>query len=412
MLTTLSEKKEPLRVKEILQITSLSRGIVYDVLPVLGKLGFIGKKLGNHKLFITPVGEEVVAAIKSEEKEKLISLGSELVKKSEVLEDAYKILKEEDLNYAELGLRLAEKFGKKWHHPFTYRTFGRSCVDILSSFYLITKKVRIHKGGKGGRREDFGKLRHENVLFPSAGTDFIFSTLKILKKDEVNDVSLLTDTARKKENFKSLIDLGLANRVGKYKFELTEAGKRLKDVIGTKGESRIFSSILLKYPPALDAINILKEEKGEEEFSIWDLADVIKKYNNSNWSEQTGKVYAYKFLSWLKEADMIENGNYGRYRLTKDNDKLELYEKEEVMEQMEEDNKNLEEELKKNDADMAFSTSAGYIKVENIERVRDIIISQSLRISRVTEEPELKGKTFKAEITIKDTVTLIKLLRE
>lgn len=183
-------------------------------------------------------------------------------------------------------------------------------------------------------------------------------------------------------------------------------------MIGTKEESRIFSSILLKYPPALDAINILKEEKGEEEFSIWDLADVIKKYNNSNWSEQTGKVYAYKFLSWLKEADMIENGNYGRYRLTKDNDKLELYEKEEVMEQMEEDNKNLEEELKKNDADMAFSTSAGYIKVENIERVRDIIISQSLRISRVTEEPELKGKTFKAEITIKDTVTLIKLLRE
>jgi hypothetical protein len=402
VLTTLSERKEPLHVGEILQITSLNRGVVYDVLPVLGKLGLIGKKLGNHKIFITPVGEEFVAAIKNEEKEKVISLGSELIRKSKVLEEAYKILKEEDLNYDELGLRLADKFGKKWHHPFTYRVFGRSCVDILSSFNLIQRKVRRY------RVLYFGSKIHEKVLFPTAGTDFIFSMLKIFKEKQVNDASPLIRTTRQKENFKAIIDLGLVKRIGENKFELTEGGRQLKNAIGTKEENRIFRSILLKYSPALDAVNILKEEKGEEEFSIWDLADVIKKYNGSNWSKETGKVYAYKFLSWLKEANVIENGSYGRYRLTKDYDKLELYEKEEVIEEeMEENYENLEEELKKNDADGIFPLDNFYIKIR-----KEWGIPISPTISKIVEEPELKGKTFKAEITIKEGIALIKLLRE
>ena len=72
----------------------------------------------------------------------------------------------------------------------------------------------------------------------------------------------------------------------------------------------------------------------------------------------------------------------------------------------------VEQELENNKADMVFPTNEGYIKVENIERVKDVIISKSVRISKIIEQSELKGKTFKAEITIKDTVMLILLLPE
>ena len=72
----------------------------------------------------------------------------------------------------------------------------------------------------------------------------------------------------------------------------------------------------------------------------------------------------------------------------------------------------IEQELENNKADMVFPTNEGYVKVENIERVRDVIISKSHRFSKIIERSELKGKTFKAEITIKDTVTLILLLAE
>ena len=72
----------------------------------------------------------------------------------------------------------------------------------------------------------------------------------------------------------------------------------------------------------------------------------------------------------------------------------------------------IEQELENNKADMVFPTNVGYVKVENIERVRDAIISKSVRVSKLIEESELKGKTFKAEITIKDNVTLIRLLVE
>ena len=72
----------------------------------------------------------------------------------------------------------------------------------------------------------------------------------------------------------------------------------------------------------------------------------------------------------------------------------------------------IEQELGNNKADMVFPTNEGYVKVENIEKVRDVIISKSVRVSKIIEESELKGKTFKAEITIKDTVMLILLLTE
>jgi hypothetical protein len=72
----------------------------------------------------------------------------------------------------------------------------------------------------------------------------------------------------------------------------------------------------------------------------------------------------------------------------------------------------IEQELENNEADIVFPINEGYVKVENIERVRDVIISKSVRVSKLIEESELKGKTFKAEITIKDNVTLIRLLVE
>ena len=403
---------EFLRRKEISQKASLSLSVLSETLPITKRLGLLGKRLGNHKYFLTPLGKEIIEDIKKEEEEKLAPLGRELIKKSKVLEEGYKILTEkENLTYDELGLRLAEKFGKKWNHPFTYRAVGRSCVDILSSFHLIKKDVRRDKEGKEGRarRGYFGKQRHENVLIPTAGTAFIFSTLKTLRKDGGNDISLLLNTQRKKENFKSLVDLGIVEHVGENKFELTEVGKQLKNAIGTNRENKVFRTILLKYPPVLGTINVLKE--GEEEFSILDLANAIKKYNNSDWTNETGRSYAYKFLSWLKKADVIENGNYGHYRLTNDYDQLGLNEKVGVIEEME-TSEGIEQELENNEADMVFPTNEGYVKVENIERVRDVIISKSLRVSKITEASELKGKTFKAEITIKDTVMLIKLLRE
>ena len=413
-MLTAFEDGELLQRKELSKKTYLSLGVLGDILPITKRLGLIAKKLGNHKLFLTPLGKETLDAVENEKREKLTLLGNEIIKKSNVIAEAYNILSEEEnITYDKLGLKLAKKFNKKWEHPATYRSAGRSCVDILSSFYLIERHAKRHKGGKGGgaRGGYFGKRRHENILVPTAGTDYIISMLKTLEKEEANDISLLTDTQRKKENFKSLIDLELVERVGENKFELTEAGKQLKSTIGTIEENKVFRTILLKYLPALGTINILKEEKGAEEFSIWDLADTIKRYNNRNWKKSTVKVYAYKFLSWLKKANVIESGNYGRYRLTNDHDKLELNEGKEVIEEMG-TSEEIKKELEKNEADMIFPSNAGYIKVENIEKVRDITISKSLRISRIIEEPKLKEKTFKAEITIKDTVTLIKLLIE
>ena len=58
-------------------------------------------------------------------------------------------------------------------------------------------------------------------------------------------------------------------------------------------------------------------------------------------------------------------------------------------------NEELEQELENNKVDIVFPTNEGYVKVENIERVRDVIIRKSVRVSKLIEELEVKGKTFK-----------------
>jgi len=401
---------ELLQRKEIFQKTSLGLSVLGDVLPVTMSLELINKKLGNHRFFLMPLGKEILGAAEKEDSEKLALLGKEIIKKLRVLEEAYNILREEEnLTYDELGLRLAGKFNKKWEHPATYRSVGRSCVDILSSFYLIERHAKRYKGGKGGgaRGGYFGKRRHENILVPTAGTDYIISMLKTLEKEEANDISLLTDTPRKKENFKSLIDLELVERVGENKFELTEAGKQLKSAIGTSEENKVFRTILLKYLPALGTINILKEEKGAEEFSIWDLANTIKRYNNRNWKKSTVKVYAYNFLSWLKKANVIESGNYGRYHLTNDHDKLELNEGKEVGE-VEEHLKNTEEILENEDFDVAIVDGRrAYIKLKKQIEGKEF--------SAIKEIEELNEETLNkcaATLKLRDGITLLKLIKD
>ena len=75
-------------------------------------------------------------------------------------------------------------------------------------------------------------------------------------------------------------------------------------------------------------------------------------------------------------------------------------------------NEETEQELEKNKADMIFPTNKGYVKVESIEKGRGVTISKSHRISKIIDVSTLKGKTFEAEITIKDTVMLIMLVKE
>ena len=45
----------------------------------------------------------------------------------------------------------------------------------------------------------------------------------------------------------------------------------------------------------------------------------------------------------------------------------------------------IEQELENNKVDIVFPTNEGYVKVENIERVRDVIISKSVRVSKLIE---------------------------
>jgi len=395
-LLILSENNErPLRVEELSSRMSLKRSAVNQVLSVLLKLGLISDNLLGNKYTLTPLGQAVVEAIKNEDKEKLARLGEKAIERSKVLSEAYRIIKEnKELSYNEIGLEVAKKFNKTWKTKTSYEAIGRACVQILNFFNLVEKKEV-----RGTSRKYFGKRKHENVLFPTAEADFIISTLRQLR-DGPNNVSQLVDTQKKQEKFRSLIDLELVRWVGEYTFELTDKGRKLRDSIGTEKENEVFRHILLQHPHVLGVLNILREGE-RKNLSTWDIADAINRYNGGNWSSETSKHYAYKFLSWLKKAGIVEEGNHG-YNL-KEEVIWEL--RDEGREDMEE---KLKEELMKNDVDGIFPLESFLVKVE--KKLGDITISRM--ILRAADEPGLKGKKFKAEIETKGNIALVRLITE
>jgi len=394
-LLILGESEGLLEAKELSSRMSLKRSAANHVLSVLLKLGLVSRSLSGDRYALTPFGQAVVEAIRNEDKERLARLGEKVIERSRVLSEAYRIIKEnKGLSYNEIGLEVAKKFDKTWRIKTSYGAIGRSCAQILNLFNLIERKEVCKTS-----RKYFGKKKRENVLFPTAEADFIISTLRQLRAG-ANNVSQLVNTQKKQEKFRSLIDLGLVRWVGEYTFELTDKGRKLKDSIGTEKEDEVFRYILLQHPPVLGVLNILRE-RGRGSLSIWDIADAINRYNGGNWSSETSKHYAYKFLSWLKKAGIVEEGNH-RYNL-----------KEEVIWKLEERRredmeKKLEEELMKNNVDGVFPLESFLVKVE--KKLGDMTISRM--ILRAADEPELEGKKFKAEIEARNGVALVRFIKE
>lgn len=280
-----------------------------NTIPVMKEFFFIIKTHQGYNL--TDNGKNFASLLIEDDKNKIKEYAkNNLLKKSELFTEAYKILTETpDIDTKKLG----EKIGKnEWQDVRTYKAVGKSCKDILDGFGLYEYKgrgVRKHRG------------RHTDMLLPYTSAIIIF---KLLDESFVNNTWKVTqDDFSESKNIKrilyanTLLDLGIGKYIDNVSntVELTEDGIKLKNAIDFSSRQSIFQDILMKYSPIKDILKIIFNNNYKN-ITQNNIGDILEKYNKVNWKPSTKESYAVKLLNWLKESNILEEIDYGQYRLS------------------------------------------------------------------------------------------------
>jgi|GEM_PF-4648050 hypothetical protein len=306
LLTILGRNREGIHKEELQKETGLSTGVLANTIPIMKELKLISSyRVKRGSIRLTREGEILAVHLKSDDKTAIKNEAKSLLNNSAVLSKAYSILRSyQDITPLELGKKLAEEFNKTWDTDFTYNAVGRSCIDILSGFYLVDRARYF--------RRDYS--RREDKFIPFASANKILELLQKINS-EINP-SIDLKTPKEKEEFKSLIDLNLVEKADDGKFKLTESGVKLRKEIGNNGEcKRIFREVILKHTPT---IKIMEKLKNVEVINLWKVGDTIEEINEEKYAEITKKGYGSKFLSWLKKADVVEEIGRGKYCIKDD----------------------------------------------------------------------------------------------
>jgi len=313
ILITIQKSDHPLSVAELKKVAPT----LYNNLAVMKEFSLI---LRTHQGFqLTENGKNFASLLIENDEDKIRDYAkNNLLMRSKLFSEAYNMLTQmPDIDNETLGTKLNEKFVKqKWLDERTYKIVGNSCKDLLDGFKLYKYKNRGRGRGRGKHR-----ARHINMILPYSSAIVVF---KLLDESFVNNIwKIIEDDFPETKKIKrilyanTLLDLGIGKYIDNMNnlMELTEDGIQLKNEHDYFKRQIIFQDILMKYPPVKDILKIIINNNFEV-ITQGNIGDILEKYNKITWTLSTKKSYAVKFLNWLKESGIIEEIEWGKYRLS------------------------------------------------------------------------------------------------
>lgn len=282
---------------------------ISNLLPTLQLLELVDydKKLKTIKL--SDLGLKFRTAIITNDD----SLAGKLIKSEIEEKDPFKfvsnlLITKNVLTSEEIGKQLAFKFSKKWDNPLTFKAYGSAIASILS---YIGDGIY----SRGVLRLEGQKIKSEKkLILPSCSFNTIFKIVEYISKvKEVNLSTLINDLGKRVyTEIGVIIELGLVEKIAPKQYYIKEKGYRLVDPFNLEYRPEIWRQTLFE-SDYRDLIIKLKDK----EFTTPDLGTFLNRHIGGKWtSELTIKTYGKKFLSWLKEAKLIETISKGKYRAT------------------------------------------------------------------------------------------------
>jgi hypothetical protein len=299
------------RVADLLGCTISS---INNITPTLCVLGLAETKDG--KLTLTTDGLAFAEAYSLGQEDKAKKIARDSVEKSEVLKFVKSLLEARtQLSGEEIGRALSERFNRNWKDIRTYRAHGNSCASIIAfaglGFYdrgvLSSKPVT---------------QTTESVAYsPEIGYNSILGLLKALNIYNRAKISDIAEKLNKDEKalwaFMTVCTkLNLVKKEIQGVYSITDFGRKLIDPTAPqKTKIEIFRGCLLDSPYG----EIIKSiAVSENEMTLESIGDTLSYQLRRDWSPQTKKLYAKKFVTWLSAADLITKVQRGLYKINKD----------------------------------------------------------------------------------------------
>jgi len=218
------------------------------------------------------------------------------------------------LTSEEIGKQLAFKFSKRWDNPLTFKAYGSAIASILSY-------VGDGIYSRGILRLDGQKIKlKKKPVLPSCSFNTIFKIVEYISKIKEVDLSTLINDLGKRVSTEIgvCIELELIEKIAPKQYYITEKGYRLVESFNREHIPEIWRQTLFE-----SEYRELIIKLQEKEITTLDLGNFLNRYIGGKWSsELTIKTYGKKFMSWLREANLIETISKGKYRVIKVNNFL------------------------------------------------------------------------------------------
>ncbi len=300
--------KETSTIDEL--FAKFGRSNVINALPALTLLQLIEYNKKEKKVFLTERGRKFRTALITEKYKKAREIMKNIVDEIELFIFVRGLLERKGfLTIEEIGKEIAFKYDKTWRNPATYRAYGSACASILSFVgYGVYEKGVLRKD-----RISFEKER--KLPSPYLSLNKMIKILKEIGNDEADlhilSKRLSTHEKRLGAELSVCVELGIIERIVPGKFILTKKGEKLIDPLNVHRIREIWKEILLE-SRYIKIVRLLFNR----EFDFKELGDILQHHFGGKWKEKTTiDTFTKKFLNWLKDADIIEEKEGGKYGL-------------------------------------------------------------------------------------------------
>jgi len=301
---------DTLRYNTIIENSKLSKSIICNAKTTAIGLGLIRDLKGFYQL--TEEGNDLAKYEILGKYDKIYELGKELIvnlKKSPVLYYMHTVMKEnQSIGGIELGRLVSEKFRKSWTQRYC-KNVGNSGKSILIGFHLnepLNKNAEFVDNDKTKKTKDKILPRISIKTIQSYVLKY-YDTEPILFNSNLMNKS--NDTIDSELN--NLFYLGLIERYDDKRYKLSKEGLTYKRSIKEKNDRETFQAILLNHEPIKYIISNMNNNKIDD-IGYMALGELIRDYNQINYSNNTIIQYGSKLLNWFQYANIIElmNGKY------------------------------------------------------------------------------------------------------
>lgn len=293
-------KREIVDRKVLYNAIGISRVVLIKTLAPLFDLGFIDHAGKWHaSLAITPEGRQVLNLLQGDDKEALRRFMLGQIPRSPSMLEAYRFLVENPYaDYFTVGQHVTEAFGKTYKEKILIKNIGRSYVNLLHGF------------GASDCKPFTRVIAHEGKFLPRIFGEMIITEIERFTDDEpvmpYEPSASRYKRSRKRTEYKSLVELGISYQVDNELFKLTPVGKRLKEGANTPEQVRLMRGIITSNENVSNILRMIREQ--DAGYTEDEVGDILEQYNKEKWKNDTKKVHARRFLSWLRMAGMLDLG--------------------------------------------------------------------------------------------------------